>query len=148
METIKDYKVINDAFLVITDESLTNLDELYPYDMVQIKKSKKKLSKKEFNAFIKDNWKKIKDKYTAIIVIGSELFKFFTRVKKAGNYQTEMYIYDDVVILQGIKYHNSWLEKNKYLYKVSQDTINRYLKGKKPVRIWDYIEPDKVTYYL
>jgi len=148
MKTIKDYKVLDNTFLVITDESLISLDELYPYDMVQIKKSKKKLSKKEFNAFIDENWKKIKVKYTNIIVIGSELFKFFTKIKKAGNYQTEMYSYDGVTVLQGIKYHNSWLEKNKYLYEISQDTINRYLKGKKPVRIWNYIDPDKISYYL
>jgi len=145
MKTIKNYKVIDDTFLIITDGSLTNLNELYPYDMVQIKKNKKKLSKKEFNAFIDENWEKIKAKYKAIIVIGSELFKFFTKVKKAGNYQTEIYSYDDIYILQGVKYHNSWLDKNKYLYEISQDTINRYLKGKEPVRIWDYIDKENIS---
>ena len=145
MKTIKDYKVINNTFLVVTDESLIGLDELYPYDMVQIKKSKKKLSKKEFNAFINENWEKIKAKYKAIIVIGSELFKFFTKVKKAGNYQTEIYSYDGVHILQGIKYHNSWLDKNKYLYEISQDTIHRYLNGLPVVRIWEYVDKKQVN---
>jgi len=140
METVKDYKKIDNTFLVITDESLNGLDELYPYDMVQIKKAKKKLSKKEFNAFIDENWKNIKVVYKAIIVIGSELYKFFTKIKKAGNYHSEIYSYDGVKVLQGIKYHNSWLERNKYLYEVSQETIYRYLNELPVIRIWDYVD--------
>ena len=145
---IKNSKEISDKYLIITDESINDLETLYPVNMVQLYKQKKKLSKKEFNAFIDKYWDKIKKKYKLVVVIGSELFKFFTGVKRAGNYHTEMYEYDGVTIIQGVKYQNSWLDKNKYLYNISLDTIDRFFYNKEPVRIWEYIEPEKVKYYV
>jgi len=136
---------LNSKYLVLSTESIDNLENTYNVDGIQLEFKGKTLSKKEFNAFMKQYWYYIKERYNLIIVIGTELFKFMSKVKKAGNYQTERFEYDGVTVIQGHKLDRLYLEKEKYLYDLSLNNINRYFNKQDPVRIWEFIDQKKVN---